>query len=196
MKASHPDDDRDGIRIAGALSSFGNADREGDLVKQDAFDDTVKEFEELGKIPLLRDHRAETEFQIGSIDKLKITLKKLKFEAFISRDERSQHVIKLIEDGHLNTVSMGGLFKFSSDRDKNGNFVIEKVMLFEGSVVPIPANKEAVFEMKSFEPEAENPDLVEEPEGESKETEVLSRTERMRHAINVIREGKKCQQQQ
>lgn len=156
MKAIKNDDGetRDGIRISGMLSTFKNVDREGDVVMDSAFDNTVKDFKKSGsKMPLLFDHRNETGSQAGSIDKLKVTKEGLFFEAFISETEKTRHQIKLIQDGHLNTVSMGGIFKFKEmgRRDSRNRSFIEEVKLFEGSIVPIPANNSAIFQLSDSE---------------------------------------------
>lgn len=185
------EDTRDGVKISGNLSTFKNVDREEDIVKEGAFDETVKELKKSGKLPMLKDHMATTDSQIGSFTKFKITPDGLQVEGFISRTTESEHIIKLVEDGHLNTLSMGGLFKFANggQRDKKGRRFIEKVALFEGSVVVVPANPKATFTQKSSNP-AENPDQVDELSGESNE-KAVSKThrEKMVEALQIIREG-------
>lgn len=148
---------RDGIKISGLLSSFKNEDREGDIVMDGAFDETVAELKRAGKLPMLKDHSADTDSQIGSFTKFAITDEGLEVEGFISRTRETEHIIKLIEDGHLNTLSMGGLFKFANggQRDKKNRRMIEKVGLLEGSVVVVPANPKAVFSQKSITPEVD-----------------------------------------
>ncbi len=180
---------RDGINISGNLSTFKNMDREDDIVKEGAFDETVKELKRAGKLPMLKDHDASTDSQIGSFTKFKITPDGLEVRGFISRTKQTEHIIKLIEDGHLDTLSMGGLFKFanSGQRDKRGRRFIEKVALFEGSVVVVPANPKATFTQKSNEPEAEKTDQLGELSGEPKETPVSkSQRERMIEALEII----------
>ena len=52
---------------------------------------------------------------------------------------------------------MGGIFTYKRnkdglmERDKKGRWVIEKVVLFEGSLVPVPANPDAIITTRTFE---------------------------------------------
>lgn len=184
---------RDGIRIDGALSSFGNTDREGDVVMEGAFDESIKQIKKLGKLPMLKDHVADTDSQIGSFDSVKVNGGLLAVSGFISKTKQSEHIIKLIEDGHLDTLSMGGLFKFakSGERDKKGRRYIEKVVLFEGSVVVVPANPKATFTQKSLTQDVENAEQVEEPTGHTSNEKQVSKTQREKviDAIRILKGG-------
>lgn len=132
------------LYIEGYLSTFGNVDREGDIVASGAFDKTLTEIKML---PILKDHLANTECQIGSFYEFRIDEKGLYVKGCIEIDEKSIHIIKLIKGGHLNTLSMGGIFEYDGT-DKAGNYIIKEVMLFEGSVVVVPANPQAIFVVK------------------------------------------------
>lgn len=134
-------EDCDKLYIKGYLSTFGNVDREGDVVDRMAFNETLKE---ITMLPLLKDHIANTDHQLGSIYSFAIDTKGLLIEACIEKTEKTLHQIKLIKGGHLNTLSMGGLFEYEGKTD-DGFFIIKKVMLFEGSVVSCPANPQATF---------------------------------------------------
>lgn len=151
-KAKEEDEDEfDGIKISGFLSTFGNADRGNDVVHEAAFDKTIKDIQKRGgKIPMLRDHYAQTDHQIGMWDQFAITKKGLQVSGRISRTSLTEHIIKLIQDGAINTLSMGGFFKYAEEKDEKGRNIIEQVMLLEGSVVTIPANPQAEFSMKSL----------------------------------------------
>jgi HK97 family phage prohead protease len=50
------------------------------------------------------------------------------------------HTRNLIYEGTLRTMSMGGYFYYGQD-----GRAIERVDLFEGSLVPIPSNPDAIF---------------------------------------------------
>ena len=50
-----------------------------------------------------------------------------------------------VAEGHLKTLSMGGLFHYKEDG--RGIF---KVDLWEGSLTPIPANPDATFSVRSL----------------------------------------------
>lgn len=168
VKAADDDDDnetRKGVAIKGFLSTFKNVDRDGDIVMEGAFDRSLVQIEKAGgKLPLLFDHRNETTSQAGAFESLKITAKGLLFKAFISETPNTIHQLTLIKNGQLKTTSMGGIFKFAQNKDgsiqrnEKGNFFIETVDLFEGSIVAIPANPKALFTMKSLDELLKNTD--------------------------------------
>lgn len=177
--------DDGGIKVSGFLSTFKNTDRENDIVHDSAFDETVRELKKIGKLPMLRDHRSDTANQIGSFTKFEIIPGKgLYVEGKISKTPETEHIIKLIQDGHLNTFSMGGLFKYfkNGQRDSKNRAIIEAVNLLEGSVVVVPANPKAIFELKSFSTEQrENAEGV-----DSSKPKPLSRREKMIKTLNLI----------
>lgn len=181
-------DENDGIRVAGFASTFKNVDRENDIVLPVAFDKTVAELQAIGKLPMLKDHNNSVDSQVGSFTKFKITAKGLFVEGTISRTKETEHMIKLIEEGHLNTFSMGGLFKFADGGsiDSRGRRFIEEVALLETSIVSIPANPKAVFNRKSSDSQ-EKPKEVEKskPEG-------LSHREKVIKTIEIIRGAELC----
>jgi len=152
------------VRIAGYLSTFGNVDRESDIVSSQAFDETIKTIK---KLPMLRDHIADTDHMVGSFDVIVRDQKGLYVEGSIELTEKTEHLIRLIKGGHINTLSMGGMFTYDG-LDKNGNYIISEVILFEGSIVVVPANPEAIFVVKAIG-DIENGDQV--PDG--KETQLL-----------------------
>jgi HK97 family phage prohead protease len=147
VKAKAEEDTRDGIAIKGYLSTFKNVDRHNDIVKEGAFDKTIKK---LKKLPMLRDHSNKTDDMIGSWVKFKIDDIGLYVEGFISKTKETEHLIRMIEDGHLDTLSMGGLFRYAEKTDSKGRYLIEEVILLEGSVVCMPANEKAIFSKKSL----------------------------------------------
>jgi hypothetical protein len=160
VKALDDDDNdtRQGVAIKGFLSTFKNVDRDGDIVMEGAFDKAVAQLNKSGgTLPLLFDHINMTTSQAGAFESLKITAKGLLFKAFISETPNTIHQLTLIKNGQLKTTSMGGIFKFAQNTDNSlrkndkGQFFIETVDLFEGSIVAIPANPKALFTMKSLD---------------------------------------------
>ena len=140
-----------GVRIYGYLSTFKNVDRQNDIVEPTAFDRTIKEIRKNGgKLPMLRDHRPSTDFQLGSWDVIKVDAIGLYVEGSTVDSNLTSHTNALIKEGHINTLSMGGLIWYGEAPSKKGNNVIKEVMLLEGSVVCIPCNSMAQFEMKSL----------------------------------------------
>jgi len=177
------DESRDGIRISGLASTFGNIDRHGDIIAKGAFKKTIRG---LGKLPMLMDHSHETNSQAGSFDKFKETDEGLVVSGFLSRTQQTEHVIRLIEDGHLDTLSIGGLFKFAVEPNKKGNSIIEEVNLFEVSIVTIPANPKAQFGLKSLMLPGKPEILVD----KSTNSKGLSPEEKAEWIKKEIREGK------
>lgn len=143
-KSADDSDTFDGIIISGYLSTFKNTDRHGDVIMDGAFSKTIKG---LKRLPMLKDHNADTNSQIGVWTKFKQDENGLHVTGRISKTAQTEHIIKLIQDGAIDTLSMGGLFKYAEEKDKKGNNIIEEVVLLEGSVVTIPANPKAQFEL-------------------------------------------------
>jgi len=152
------------IEIEGYLSTFNDPDRENDVVLMGAFKDCLKVQK---AFPLLRDHNNNTDSQIGSFSAVE-DAKGLKLFGKCLVTEKTYHTCQMIIKGHINTTSMGGIFKYKKNdsgmaTDEKGCWIIEKVKLFEGSVTPVPANSNATFVMKTFESVEKKADPV--PEG-------------------------------
>lgn len=146
FKMMHPETaDTEPMMISGLASTFGgNPDRQGDIIMPMAFDKTIENY--MGKNPvLLADHMADCTHVIGAVIEMKATQAGLEFTAKISSaaDEFTQMCRAKIREGYLKTVSIGGRFYY------DGNKIYE-VDLYELSVIPIPANADALFEKKSL----------------------------------------------
>lgn len=133
------------VTISGYLSTFGNFDRDGETVAKGAFTETIPDF--MRNPVLLVNHRNAVEFQAGSFTKISEDAKGLKFEATISNgsSDMLKHTRALVAEGHLRTVSMGGIFHRAEDQR-----TIFRVDLYEGSIVPIPANPKALFAVREL----------------------------------------------
>lgn len=136
-------DNSDVLHICGYLSTFGNIDRTGDVVNPDAFSETLKEIKQL---PMMIDHSDSVLDQVGTWNTFKVDKKGLFVDGFITKTDKTEHIIKLIETGALNTVSMRGLARI--ELGDNGTGIIEKMILLEGSLVSIPANPQAKIKIK------------------------------------------------
>lgn len=140
------------IEIEGYLSTFNDPDRENDVVLFGAFTESLTK--QL-RFPLLRDHRNNTDSQLGSFSAMEDE-KGLKIFGKCLVTEKTYHTCQMMVKGHINTTSMGGLFRYKRNDDgsiyrgENGIWVIEKVVLFEGSVTPVPANSSATFIVKTM----------------------------------------------
>ena len=149
------------LKITGYLSTFHNTDRQNDIILQGAFDSTLKGLESL---PMLVDHSNKVNSHVGSWSNFRVDAKGLLADGVIIRSENTEHIQALIKGGHINTLSIGGVFKYANNGNasKDGTFSVEKIALLECSIVSVPANPLARFEMKSFFNEPKCPEVPEE----------------------------------
>ena len=134
------------IVIEGYLSTFEavtKADRDGDAVEEGAFADTITEF--MKNPVLLVDHINMVEYLAGSFTIVKEDKKGLRIRAEVTNSPDMVAVRFKIAEGILKALSMGGIFYYKEDRR-----TIFKVKLWEGSLVSIPANQDALFQVRSL----------------------------------------------
>lgn len=136
-------------------------DAYGDVIKQGAFADTLKAWEENGKpIPLLYGHSTEDPaYNIGKVVEAHEDDRGLYVVAeFDEENEKAQYVRKLVKEGRLWQFSFayevldGGSVELE---DGTEAYELRKMNLFEVSLVQIPANQRAVV-MGVKEAPAEN----------------------------------------
>lgn len=125
-------------------------DAYGDVIKQGAFADTLKAWEQNGKpIPLLYGHSTEDPaYNIGKVVEAHEDGKGLYVVAeFDEENEKAQYVRKLVKEGRLWQFSFayevldGGSVELE---DGTEAYELRKMNLFEVSLVQIPANQRAV----------------------------------------------------
>jgi HK97 family phage prohead protease len=135
--------DYQNVQVKGYLSTFGNTDRDGDVVQPGAFSETIPNF--MRNPVILADHRNSVREQVGSFNVVREDAKGLYVEGVLSNadTELCKQVRSLVAEGHLKTMSMGGIFYY----DQDGRTIF-KVALFEGSLTPVPANPEAIFSIR------------------------------------------------
>lgn len=134
------------VAIDGYLSTFEavtKADRDGDVVEDGAFSDTIPEF--MKNPVLLVDHINMVEYLAGSFTTVKEDRNGLRIKAVVSDSPDMINVRFKIVEGILKALSMGGIFYYKEDRR-----TIFKVKLWEGSLVSIPANQDALFQVRSL----------------------------------------------
>jgi HK97 family phage prohead protease len=138
--------DYQNVRFKGYLSTFVGttaSDRQGDYVENGAFTETLKRFKQ--NPVMLRDHVNNTSFLSGSFIDIREDTKGLFVEGLLSNAPDVQSVRFKVAEGHLRTLSMGGVFHYKEDG--RGIF---KVDLWEGSLTPIPANPDALFSVRAL----------------------------------------------
>ena len=148
------------INDAGVITGyFSTYDREpdsyGDVIAPGAFTDTIKAREESGHpFPLCWNHSLDIDDMIGVVDSIKDTEKgPLMTAHFLSNNERAQKARELVKSGAVYQ------FSFAYNTQDEGTVTLDdgtkanelrKLDLFEISIVPIPANQNAVVtEIKS-----------------------------------------------
>lgn len=135
------------VTINGYLSTFENytaRDRDGDYVKGQAFDKSINRFS--NNPVMLLDHVNDIEHLAGSFTQMQKDGNGLAVIGKVSNAPELRKVRFLIAENHLKTLSMGGLFLYGADGK-----AIEEVDLWEGSLVPVPANPDARFSVRSFD---------------------------------------------
>ena len=130
--------DYQNVRVKGYLSTFGNIDRDGEVMMAGAFSKSIAEF--MKNPVMLGDHTNKIEKMVGSWQVVREDEKGLWVEGTLSNSpsEFMRHTRALVAEGHLRTLSVGGFMAHK------GHEIVE-VAVFEGSLVPIPANPKAIF---------------------------------------------------
>ena len=142
--------DYQNVTIRGYGSTFEHitrADRDGDYVNQGAFDEDIETFKR--NPVMLIDHQISVRSMAGSFNTVRIEEDGLFLEGTISNAPEINTIRFLIKEGHLKTLSIGG-FMFYGD---NGREIL-RVMLFEVSLVAVPANPDAQFTTRSISEES------------------------------------------
>ncbi len=131
------------VTIKGYLSTFGNSDRQGDIVKPGAFAETIPQFMLNPRLQV--DHRNSAEYTVGSFTVVREDSKGLYVEAKLSNSPSllATDMRYKVAEGHIGALSMGGFFHYEED-----GRTIFKVQLYEGSLVAIPANPAALLSVR------------------------------------------------
>lgn len=135
------------VTFDGYLSTFKGtteSDRDGDYVEQGAFKETIGRF--MSNPVMLIDHVQSVRNIAGSFISIKEDSKGLRVTGKVSNSPEMRHVRFLVKEGHLNTMSMGGVFHYNEDG--RGIF---KVDLWEGSLVAVPANPDAIITTRGLD---------------------------------------------
>ena len=136
------------LRISGYANNKHIADRYGDIPTE-YNRSYVYELEEYRRNPvLLMDHDHDVSHMVGSVTNIFEDEKGLYFEAEISNSDLPiiKHARQLIKEGHLKTVSIGGVWLYE-DLQNPSHLTLAKI--FEISLVAVPADTYAVFEPKT-----------------------------------------------
>lgn len=150
--------------ISGHASVFGNVDSYGDIVVKGAFSKFLDRIKDTGKvIPVFYGHNMEDpKANIGLATELYEDELGLFFKAKLdlSGDTYGRIVYEQLKDGRLDSLSFG--YSVLDAEMSGKGYELKELELYEISVVPIPANPEAMItEVKAGRAiSAKNLDLI------------------------------------
>ena len=150
--------------ISGYASVFGNVDSYGDIVVRGAFSKSIEKIEKTGKvISVFYGHNMEDpRANIGRVIELREDSRGLFFKAQLdlSGNTYGLLVYEQLKDGRLDSLSFG--FSVINGANTEAGYELRELELYEISVVPIPANQEALItEVKAGRAiSAKNMDLI------------------------------------
>lgn len=131
--------------LTGYVAAFGNVDSQLDVIEPGAFQRTIAERINAGKVKLLADHLWDTEHTLGTIVEGREDDKGLWIRADVDSDEYVQRLVGKVARKHVTGMSIGYESMAASFEEREDQVIrhLEEVKLFEGSVTPFPANEEA-----------------------------------------------------
>lgn len=135
------------VIISGYASTFAAttpADRDGDYIVDGAFDETLRQFKSNPVMLVNHDNRVQS--LAGSYSKIGVNRQGLAIEGRLTNAPDMQSVRFKVAEGHLKALSIGGFFFYGVD-----GRAVEKVDLFEISLVPVPANPDALISTRAIE---------------------------------------------
>lgn len=145
------------VRISGYANNKHIADRYGDIPTE-YNRPYVYDLEEFKRNPvLLMDHYQSVRNIVGSVTSIYEDERGLYFEAELSQSDLPEvkHARQLIREGHLKTVSIGGMWSFENP-DNTNQLTLAKI--FEISLVAVPADTYAVFAQEKSAGKSSAPD--------------------------------------
>jgi HK97 family phage prohead protease len=131
---------------ASTNESITKGDRIGDYLKRGAFKKTINNF--MQNPVMLIDHQNSVREIAGTYTKIYEDKNGLMVEGKISNSPELKNIRFLIAEGHLKTLSIGGMFLYGEDGKS-----IDEVNLYEISLVAIPMNPDALFSVRNVDEE-------------------------------------------
>ena len=131
--------------ISGIVGSTGAIDRQGESLNPIGW-----QTDNYLKNPVvLYGHDYKVNRPVGKTLRVYIEENQLRFDVQFNDTSLGQEIFNLMKDGYLNAVSVGFIpLEFGND----GEYTYQKMELLELSVVPVPANPEALTYLKAHAP--------------------------------------------
>jgi HK97 family phage prohead protease len=170
------------------IASTSSRDRDGESISQEGWD-----LESFKRNPVLLVGHNYSEYPVGKATDISVQDGKLVFKAVFSEaTQKAKEAYQLVKEGILSAFSVGFIPR---DFDRADPSIITKAELLEISLVPVPANPEAVVLAKSFSEKneiaqyivknfleekkpSEDPDIKEVKEAEKEEAEARKELEK------------------
>lgn len=131
--------------ISGIVGSTGAIDRQGESLNPSGWQTDNY----LNNPVVLYGHDYKVNRPVGKTLRVYIEENQLRFDVQFNETTLGQEVFSLMKDGYLNAVSVGFIpLEFGND----GEYTYQKMELLELSVVPVPANPEALTYLKAHAP--------------------------------------------
>jgi HK97 family phage prohead protease len=172
------------------IASTETVDRDGEVIRANGWD--LLNFKENPVLMLMHNYQ---EFPIGKITDIAVEGKKLTFKAIFSqKTQKAIEAYELVKEGILSAFSVGFIAREFDPKDQN---IITKAELLEISLVPVPANPEAIVMAKGFKENeiakfiVKNFDLEEKKEEEKEEEESKKEPEEIQDNASVVEEPDK-----
>ena len=177
----------DSRTLEGYASTYGNEDRDGDIIRAGAFASAVDKIKNEG-LPFLADHSPSLGNVLGTIVDAVEDDKGLYIKVKFADTPDVEPIYQKAKQGHLNRMSVGFMVLDAEPMAKG--LLIKQADLLEVSLVAIPANPKAtVLSVKNLE---ENKELEKQVElaAEDKRAEQLETAKRLtREIINYYLEN-------
>lgn len=129
-------------KITGVASTEA-VDRDGEVIRQAGWD--LKNYLKNPVLMLMHNYQ---EFPVGRVTNIEVMNGQLTFEAVFSKTlEKATEAYNLVQEGILSAFSVGFIPRQYDPNDAN---IITEAELLEISLVPVPANPQAIVLAKSF----------------------------------------------
>ncbi len=153
-------DDSSDYQFEGYLSTYGNTDRDGDVMTKGCFDESLQK---KSTVPMLWNHDRNS--VIGKLE-LSSDNVGLAVKGFLNlNDEKARNILDLLKMGALDSMSVGFIIDEYVPIDEKrpfGGWEITKAEVLEGSIVTVPANDQAVIQnVKNLEEKGGEKELKE-----------------------------------
>lgn len=138
---------KSGKRLISGYASTAAKDRQNEVISLEALKNAANDLLENSTVFM---NHAHERLPVGKVVRCHTDERGLKVTVEVTQAKFADDIWTLIKEGILNSFSIGGIVKAQHDeKDKDGNIygIIDDMELLEVSIVGLPANPEARFEL-------------------------------------------------